>query len=58
MQAQSVNSSHATIVAQALETHMKTLPSDKKVVVGGDWNVTLGKIIFKSEQFLLNKSPL
>jgi exonuclease III len=36
-----VNTSHATTVAQALETHMKTLQSDRKMLIGGNWNVTL-----------------
>jgi exonuclease III len=59
-----VNTQHATTVAQTLETHMKTLPLDRKVLIEGDWNVTLAvqdrennSIILKNEQFLLNKSP-
>jgi exonuclease III len=36
-----VNTSHSTTVAQTLEMHMKTLPSDRKVLIGGDWNVAL-----------------
>jgi hypothetical protein len=30
-----VSTSHATTVVQTLETHMKTLPSDRKVLIGG-----------------------
>jgi hypothetical protein len=37
----SINTARATTVANALKKHMETIPLDRKILIGGGWNVTL-----------------
>lgn len=32
------NTTHATTVGNALKKHTETIPLDRKVLIGGDWN--------------------
>jgi exonuclease III len=36
-----INLMRATTVANALKKHIETIPLDRKILIGGDWNVTL-----------------
>jgi hypothetical protein len=47
-----INTTHTT-VANALKKHMKTIPLGRKLLIAGDWNITLAarteKIMLKNE---------
>jgi exonuclease III len=36
-----INTMRATIVTNALKKHMQTIPLNRKILIGGDWNITL-----------------
>jgi exonuclease III len=36
-----INTTEATRVANALNTHLANIPTGRQILIGGDWNVTL-----------------
>jgi exonuclease III len=36
-----IDTMRATTVVNALKKHIETIPLDRKILIGGDWNVTL-----------------
>jgi exonuclease III len=36
-----INTTRATTVVNALKEHMETIPQNREILIGGDWNITL-----------------